>query len=285
MVKDISPGLLAKIKGDFQSQFDKSNVIKKLYQKVRDGTATYTEANELALAVGNMLAKAFQRNLSSEVLPDGKMYYNIAKSVVEPMMVNNYDLISSVTEQVQTSMNKNAKVGMKAIVPPVKQDRIDGIVNRLSSSDDFDEVKWILAEPVINYSQSIITDSIEANASFQYDAGLAPKIIRKSRGKCCDWCMEVVGEYEYPDVPRDVWRRHDYCRCSVEYVVGKARKNVHNNNTGKRRYVPDGYGGYEKSREARIAHAEQMKATEKERAERAREKRIATWARKRGESQ
>ena len=40
---------------------------------------------------------------------------------------------------------------------------------------------------------------------------------------CCDWCREVVGEYDYPDVSDDVYKRHRYCRCTVEYKAGNGR--------------------------------------------------------------
>lgn len=279
-VIDISPKLLQAIREDFNSELKNSKTITGLYDKVKKGLASYEEADDFAVEVGNILARAFQNNLSSESLPNGKMYYNIAKAVVEPMMVRNYDLVSSVTQQVQTSMNKSAGLGVKAIKPELNQDRIDGIINRISSAEDFETAKWVLAEPVVIFSQSIVTDAIKANAEFQYKAGLTPKIIRKTTGKCCDWCKEVSGTYEYPDVPKDVYRRHDYCRCKVDYVIGKYRENVHNGNTGKRRYVKDEYGGYVKSKEARIAHAKEMEATEQARKEAARAKRIATWEKK-----
>ena len=281
-VIDVSPELLQAIHKEFSNEFNGNKTVAELYKKIQNGTATYAEADEFAVEVGSILARAFQNNLSSEVLPNGKMYYNIAKAVVEPMMINNYDLISSVTQQVQTSINKSAGIGVKPIKPDLNQDRIDGIINSVSAAEDFETVKWMLEEPVVIFSQSIITDAIQANAEFQYKAGLTPKIIRKTTGKCCDWCKEVSGTYEYPDVPKDVYRRHDYCRCKVDYVIGKYRENVHNGNTGKRRYVKDKYGGYVRTKEERIAHARKMEATEQARKDAARAKRIATWEKKKG---
>ena len=64
-MEDITPGLLKKIQTDFNNQFDNSKVIAGLYAKVRDGTATYLEANEFAIEVGDILAGAYQNNLSS----------------------------------------------------------------------------------------------------------------------------------------------------------------------------------------------------------------------------
>lgn len=278
---DIAPKLLKAIQEDFRKDFDKSAVISRLYEKVRDGTATYREVNEFAIEIGDILATAFANKLSSDALPDGKMYFNIAERILEPTLTNNYDLIVEVVKQVQTDINKKAGIGIKAQLPNLNKDRIRGFVNRVSSADNYDEVSWILDEPIRLFSQSIVDDSIQTNAEFQYNAGLSPKIVRMSTGKCCEWCNTIVGVYDYPNIPKDVYRRHDRCRCMVDYIAGKARRNIHNGNTGKqRRYVQDKYGGYEKSKAARIEHAKQMEATEKERKAMARKKRIETWRKK-----
>lgn len=280
MTDDITPGLLKKIQDDFQKNFDKSAVISDLYKKVRDGTATYKEANEFAIEIGDILAGAFKSNLSSNVLPNGRMYYNIAQRIIEPTMKNNYDLITDVTNQVQTSLNKASRIGIKAIKPDLNQDRIHGIVNKVSDAEVFDDVAWVLDEPIRVFSQSIVDDAIKANADFQYSTGLSPKIERTTSGNCCEWCKNLAGVYSYPDVPKEVYQRHDYCRCKVDYLAGKKRENIHHGNTGKRRYVKDEYNTYVKTKEERIAHAKQMADTEKERKEIARQKRIATWEKK-----
>lgn len=71
-------------------------------------------------------------------------------------------------------------------------------------------------------------DTIKANAEFHYKARLSPKIIRTSDGNCCDWCDGVVGEYKYPDVPKDVYRRHKNCGCEVNYYPGDGKyQNAH----------------------------------------------------------
>lgn len=279
-MSDIVPELLASIQDDFSKELDKNKKISDLVKMVKEGTATYLEADEYALEVGEILAEAFKRNISADILPDGKLYYNIAKRILEPTLKDNYDLITEVTKSVQETINKNAGIGIKAIKPNLNQDKVDGLIDAVSSADEFDKAVTYLDEPVKNFSQSIVMDSVKVNAEFQHGAGLSPKIQRTSAGKCCKWCQGLVGSYSYPDVPKDVYRRHDYCRCKVDYVVGKEQKNVHNNNIGKRRYVQDEYGTYEKSKDERIRHAQQMKATEKERKEAARQKRIETWKNK-----
>lgn len=227
-IKDISPGLLKGVRESFDAAVSGNKKISGLYMKLEAGVATYAEANNFAIEVGETLARAFQNNLSGDVLPNGKMYYNIAKAVVEPMMINNHDLIANFTEKAQKSLNEAANIGIKAIRPELNRDRIDGIINKLTVADEYDDVSWLLGEPIVNFSQSIVDDAIRINAEFHYNSGLQPVIIRKEMGNCCNWCKEVVGRYSYPDVPKDVYRRHQHCRCTVDYYPGDGKKqNVH----------------------------------------------------------
>ncbi|MDO5014536.1 MAG: toxin glutamine deamidase domain-containing protein [Clostridia bacterium] len=126
--------------------------------------------------------------------------------------------------QVQEILNKESKIRIRAVKPELNQDRINGIVNKISEYDDFKKGKWLLKEPVINFTQAVVDDTIKVNADFQYKAGLRPEIIRKEFGNCCDWCKDVVGVYNYPEVPEDVYKRHRYCRCTVEYLPGNGKK-------------------------------------------------------------
>ena len=139
-------------------------------------------------------------------------------------MKENYEHVADCAEAAQEILNKNAGLGLKAVRPAVNQDAIDGIVNRVSSEEQFDAVKWILDAPVKTFAQKIVDESVRANAEFHHKAGLKPKIIRKSSGHCCAWCSRMAGTYSYPDVPKDVYRRHDNCNCTVEYDPGGTKR-------------------------------------------------------------
>ena len=224
---DITPELLERIKGQFNREYDKSSSIKGVLSKIEKGNATYEDANEYAREIGEILSGALTDNLSSSVLPDGKMYYNIANEIFNDVLGNNYELATNVSASVQQVLNEKSGIGLNAIRPNVDQKRIDGIIDKVSNEDTFDKIKWIVGEPVVNYTQSAVDETIKQNSEFQYKAGLRPKIVRKLGGKCCDWCAKLVGEYSYPDVPKDVYRRHENCRCTVEYINGTKRQNVH----------------------------------------------------------
>ena len=221
---DIAPELLEKLKKSFNEKFNSNKKIEKIFSTIREGKPTYSEVNDLSIEVGDILAEVFQENLSSDILPDGKMYYNIAKRTVEPMMINNYDIVTDNAVIVQEILNKQAGMGIKAQVPAINQSRIDGIINRLDEAELFDDIKWILDEPIKNFTQAMVDDAIVKNAEFHEGLGLKPTVTRIVRGDCCDWCRQIAGTYEYPDVPKDVYRRHRYCRCTVEYDPGNNKK-------------------------------------------------------------
>ncbi|HEM6180778.1 TPA: hypothetical protein U2C07_000093 [Streptococcus suis] len=228
MERDILPDLLKEVQEKFETSYGKSEVVRNAFAELKKKKATYSTANDFALEVGDILAEALSSSVRGDKLPDGKMYYNIADRLLADTLGRNFELVSDYAGKVQEDLNRSANIGLKVQVPEINQDRIDGIVNRLSSEDDFDKVAWMLKEPIVNFTQSIVDDSIKANAEFHAKAGLTPKVVRKESGNCCKWCRAVVGVYNYPDVPKDVWRRHNRCRCTVDYHPGNGKKqNAH----------------------------------------------------------
>lgn len=226
---DIAPYLLEEIQKEFDSLYRKNKKIQKLLEIINSGRGTYEEANEYAIEVGEILAKCYADSITEEILPDGKMYYNIAKRLIEPTMQNNFDLISDVATEVQSTLNRAAAIGLKVAEPEMNFFKTESIINKLTS-DQFSKVAFILQEPIVHFSQSIVDDTIKENAELHSKSGLHPKITRKVRGGCCKWCMNLAGTYEYPDdVPDDVYRRHDHCRCEVLYDPGEGKQvqNVH----------------------------------------------------------
>lgn len=228
VVTDIVPELLEKIKKDFSKNVRNSSKLKRIAKLVEEGNASYSDANDYAIEVGELLARSFRKFVNADVLPDGRMYYNIAERIFNDTLSNNHSLISVVTSKVQSELNIKSGFRIKGIAPALSQDRIDGIINRVSAEESFDDVKWILDEPVVNFSQSVVDDSIKENAEFHSKSGLHPTITRTvDRADACDWCKSIAGVFKYPDVPQDVYRRHDRCRCTVEYDPGDSkRKNI-----------------------------------------------------------
>ncbi len=160
-MEDIFPSLLQKIKAEFEKARLDSEILEELLEKLEENKANYLDANQYAIEIGEILSKVLGTYLSNESLPDGKMYYNIAKRLLEDVLGRNYDLVSDYTEKVQEDLNLRARLRIPAQVPELNQDRIDGLVNRLASEDDFGAVKWLVGETIVNFTQSIVDDTIQ----------------------------------------------------------------------------------------------------------------------------
>ncbi|KEQ32138.1 hypothetical protein SK137_1993 [Streptococcus mitis] len=217
MEHDVLPSILKEVQERFERDFGKSEIVRNAFAALKGKKATYKTANEFAIEIGDILSKALGTSLRADKLPDGKMYYNIAQRLLTDVLGRNHELVSGYTSDVQKNLNQEAKIGLKVQVPELNLDRIAGIVNRFSSEENFEDVSWLLGEPIVNFTQSIIDDSIQKNAEFHHQSGLQPEIVRKSYFHCCEWCQEVQGSYKYPRVPKDVYRRHQHCRCILDY--------------------------------------------------------------------
>ena len=226
---DIAPELLQKVQNSFRDNLNKSKKAAGLQAALHEGAAAYPEAYDYASEVGEALAAAYKEHISSDVLPDGKMYYNIAETVLQPTLADNYKLSADYAGGVQEALNKKAGLGLKNVRPALDQDRIDGIINRVSSEEHYDDVAWILQEPVKTMARSAVDATVKSNVDFHAKSGLSPKIVRRMVGGCCAWCANLAGEYSYPSVPKDVYRRHENCRCTVEYYPydGRGIQNSH----------------------------------------------------------
>ena len=237
---DIVPELLELINQKFDERTTESQKLKIAVRNLKAKEATYVDANNFAIEVGNILSEIFKETIDVEILPDGRMYYNIADRILNPTMSKNYELITGYAMDVQTSLNAKAGLHLKAQVPELNQDRIDGIVNRISSEVDFDVIKWILGDPIVTFSQSVVDDSVKANADFQAKAGLQPIITRKLKGKACKWCRALAGAYDYENLPKEIYQRHENCRCTIEYDPGDGKRKTipsRKNNTGKSKKI------------------------------------------------
>ena len=216
---DISPELLNKIQKYFAED------VAAIQEEIKSGRMSYEEAYGASIRVGTALSKAFNENISAEILPDGRMYYNIANKVVLPMLKEEHDIVSQAAVQAQQNANKAAGLGIRAQAAEFDTDRAKGIIDRVSS-EPYDDIKWILNEPVKTFAKNVVDRTLQKNVEFQGKSGLHPKIVRRASAGACEWCLAVAGTYSYPDVPHDVFRRHENCDCVTEYIDGGKYQDV-----------------------------------------------------------
>ncbi len=232
MSVDIGANLLLDITADFQQTYNEDITIRVLEKRLNGGKATMEDVARYSERVGEILSQVYDRHVSEDVLPNGRMYWNIAQKVIGEPLVNNYNLVAEASVQALDAENARQGVKLKAQKPALNQDRIDGLKNKVANAERYDDVAFVLDEPVKNFTRSVVDDAVQTNADFQAKAGLDVKIIRSTTGReTCDWCRHLAGTYDYADVRKtghDVWKRHAYCDCRIEYVSSTERYDVEN---------------------------------------------------------
>jgi hypothetical protein len=227
-MEDIVPDLLNKIERKFTTLVEADKDIIKLNTRIRDGTATLHETSLYARKLGDHLSEAMQEFITEDSLPDGRMYYNIADRIVTPLMRKNFDLTNAKAIEVQKLIDSKQEIGLNPIAADFPEDRVKQIVDSLTQEDvDFEVIHNRMGEPIRNCSQSFFDDFIRANVDFRARAGLQSYIVRTLVGGACPYCVRLAGTYEYGEEPKDVYKRHDSCRCTVTYKTEKYQQNAH----------------------------------------------------------
>ena len=218
MNSDLSKELLRKINKSFTLSYKNSKKVRKLLEAIKNKDCDYLKVMDYAEEVGRILAEAYMKNLSSDVLPDGKMYYDIASAILNPTLENNYGLITSYICGAMDVMNEKVGIEAKARKPPYNVDKTIGLIKKVSDAEYFDDVKNYLNEPVITNALSIADEGARVNADLHFNMGYEPVIVRRASFGCCDWCRDLTGIKKYsPTMDRNIFRRHQNCRCSVIY--------------------------------------------------------------------
>ena len=177
---DITPALLAAVKEAFDGALQDNKQAKELLEAIMAGSAVYPDAAAYAEEVGQALADAFAAALSSETLPEGRMYWNIADRVVRPMLEEDHQLVSSAAVKVQQALNQRAGLGLQAQAAALDNDRVEGILNKITAAERYDDVAWVLNEPVKTFSRAVVDETLRRNVDFQGKAGLRPRVIRRA---------------------------------------------------------------------------------------------------------
>lgn len=86
---------------------------------------------------------------------------------------------------------------------------------------DGDVLDRLLDSAIRNIIGNMLDEAIKVNAKVSAEVGLRAYIIREELSSCCDWCHSIAGRYEYGTEPKDVYRKHDNCKCMVIFKRDK----------------------------------------------------------------
>lgn len=228
MAEDIGIELHDRIKAAFDARCGKDSTLSHIKRKIESGTAAMEDTSIYARRLGELLRKSIESTTKPDDLPGEKMYFNIAQSILEPLLRNNYDDVNTICAEVQSALDAKKGIGLKPQKADFPAERVRAAIGGAAVKETAEHAIQVLGRTAENITGSFQTDYIRKNAEFRSKAGLSCYIERKDGFRCCNWCAGLAGRYRYPDeVPKDVYRRHDNCTCDVSYVSEKGRQNVH----------------------------------------------------------
>ena len=227
MVKDIAPELKEQIDARFKSNNLRDRQLLRVSKRIQAGSADLTDAHAYAERLGVNLSDALTGTLTEDKLPNGKLYYNIAERTVIPSLEQNYEMVNEAAAQIQKAIDQRAKIGLGSVRADFPIERIQNLIDKMTADDITYEkaIRWLM-EPIVNNSEAFADDYVRANADFRAKAGLRTRITRRVANNCCDWCAAMDGTWVYGSEPPDIYRRHEFCRCTVTYQSDKISQNV-----------------------------------------------------------
>lgn len=206
---DIREPLIEAIRNDRKAR--------QLYELIQKKTGTYNTASEYAIRVGECLARILRKNAPFESIAEWDL-----ENLIPQALGLDHEYVVQACAQVQLALNADAGLGINYVPPIFDGNRAYGIVAELRDNPEFVNIERTFYDQLVNFSQNVVDESIRVNANVLSNAGVQPKIVRHPEVGACAWCRAVAGTYEYADVRRagnDVWRRHENCRCTVDFVT------------------------------------------------------------------
>lgn len=220
--EDIRDLFLETIQNDVRAQ--------ELLALINSGAGTYETASAYAVRIGDCLAQVLRANAPLTSIAD----WNVEDLIPRSLGLD-HEIIVEACQIVQEDLYLDAGLSFRYKPPKFDRDRCWGLVNELEENPEFVNIEKSFYDQLVNFSQNVVDDSIRTNADILQKAGVESIVIRRPDFRACEWCREVAGTFDYDEVSytgADVWRRHENCRCTIDWVTrrnGRYREERVNN--------------------------------------------------------
>ena len=134
---DIVPELYDKIQRSYKSLVALDPWIRAFNKRKEKGNIVQDDVLEYANRLGGCAEKALGAFLIDKNLPDGRIYYNIAKRTIEPIMRQIYEKVTAAEEIALKAMYKKQRIGIKPVQGPFNQEYMEGIIWELVRASQY----------------------------------------------------------------------------------------------------------------------------------------------------
>lgn len=128
-MNDIGLELQKSIETAFNERLAIDVVIKAIKLKVENGKATQRDVTMLCKRLGEIASKVLIENIKPEMMPNDKMYWNIAEKAIKPLMIQIHGIVNKVAAAVVEAERKTNGIHIKPIEPVFPEERIESLIN------------------------------------------------------------------------------------------------------------------------------------------------------------
>lgn len=128
-MNDIGLELQKSIETAFNERLAIDFVIKAIKLKVANGKATQRDVTMLCKRLGEVASKVLIENIKPEMMPNDKMYWNIAEKAIKPLMVQIHGIVNKVAAEVVETERKANGIHIKPIEAVFPEERIESLIN------------------------------------------------------------------------------------------------------------------------------------------------------------
>lgn len=128
-MNDIGLELQKSIETAFNERLAIDVVIKAIKLKVENGKATQRDVTMLCKRLGEIASKVLIENIKPEMMPNDKMYWNIAEKAIKPLMIQIHGTVNKVAAEVVEAERKTNGIHIKPIEPVFPEERIESLIN------------------------------------------------------------------------------------------------------------------------------------------------------------
>lgn len=245
----------------FRNQFNNDDYAIQLYGKLQQQSASHKDALAFAKRVGEIATNAFKNSTSGKMFPAGDAEKEMIESIIGLLRVD-HQIVTEATSIVQKNINEKANLGLKPVEPKIDLERAEGLAQNVAEQESYEKATARMHTGLDNFSQHTVDEHLRQNARFHWKTGMNPKIVRKADSGACKWCRALAGTYDYEDVKdtgNDVFRRHENCDCTVEFIVGKKAQDVWSKATYRRDDRKDRVNSIKRIEETRARQVEELR--------------------------
>lgn len=194
----------------------KNSKLNSVVKKAETGLVDFTDADEFAKELGESML-----DFLSESVIDLSEVDNEFIDALKKITKGDATKTREFCELIQNDLNKLSDLGLNAYVPDFDDERLDSLF-------EYERVREMTARKLgldmQNFILYCVDQFVKSNAEFQDRIGLDPVIVRKWDGitgthdtRHTDYCSRLAGVFKYGEEPRDVYKRHVGCGCTVTY--------------------------------------------------------------------